>query len=229
MKIAVLFRGPLRPSAADTRRYVSNFMQNFERLGILPTTYLATWCPSTVDADVSALIEQDMDNVIALSMPTDDFIGPDVCEAIVPSGHRGRSMFYQHFMSKMAIDLITSREEYDIIVHTRTDLRIEFGNMFPRWFALDRREQYQTMHTRDPFFPEAHVNDQFAIAPPAMMQQAWDYKTLQNLRTKIIQVAAAGGKAEDVLQHLLDEAGITAVPGPVVTYALDAQRHHAGR
>lgn len=218
--IAVFFRGPIRPSVEAVTRNIVNLVGNLRDMGFLPFTYLMTW--ADVDAnDLSALLAAAPIDAIMTVRPfsnveLEQITGPQR----FPLGGSPVNALRQYYMSAEAIRFISSDWRYRHIVHSRTDLAVKLAGPADQWF----NDHYCTIHSqlshwgRPP--EESFINDQFAVAPRHLMRAAWDYGTVENLAEMI----GAAVKAEDVLQAMLDRAGIVPAVSPVEEWALDPNR-----
>ncbi|WP_430256560.1 hypothetical protein [Neorhizobium sp. DAR64872/K0K18] len=212
--VAVLFRGPLRPNALSTLSHIGALREHLITLGLAPVTYLATWKPNDPH-ELNIIMQAGLvDNLIALDPYPDEAMPQETLDA-----RQGtmRNAFRQFYLSHCALSVIAKDPRHAYIVHSRTDLDIEMRSRAD-WF----NGRYCTPHVRTSL-EGTFVNDQFAVAPPAMMAKAWDYGTIENLSAMI----ARASKPEDVLQYILDDANITAVETPFVKCLLNSARHSA--
>ena len=227
VKIAVLFRGPVRPTVSSTAQRVREFMAQFDGVENAEiTTYLATW-RTWRDQQATDLLSQDLfDNVIMQTEPTDAQIARATALKTLPNGADIRPVFNMYYQSKTALDLIYLADNYDWIVHTRTDLVMQLGTHIPVWFD---QGAYTAPHVPGVLAPHApHIApedlwicDQFGIAPAAMMYAAWNYGSIRDLGQRI----EAADKPEAVLQTLMTERNIPVKAPPYVTWQLDPQRN----
>ena len=226
-KIAVLFRGPVRPTVASTAQRVREFMAQFEGVQNADvTTYLATW-RSWKDQRATELLSQDLfDNVIMQTEPTEEQIARATALETLPNGADIRPVFNMYYQSKTALDLIYMADSYDWIVHTRTDLVMQLGPHIPQWFD---QGAYTAPHVPGVMAPHApHIApedlwicDQFGIAPADMMHAAWNYGSIRDLGQRI----EAADKPEAVLQTVMTERNIPWRAPPYVAWQLDPQRN----
>jgi hypothetical protein len=215
LKIAILFRGPVRPSIQSTIDRYKEVMAQFAGVQNAEiTTYLATW-RSYKHLNATDLIALNLfDNVIMQTPPTDETIQRCTKLHRVPSSSPIRSVFTQFYQSKTALDLIVNADRYDFIVHTRTDLQLILGQHLPQWFD---QNFYVTQHV----FPNEWTNDQAGIAPTEMMYKAWNYETIENLGRMI----EACEKPEDVLQMMIEKNKIPIRTAPYLMWNLDPMRN----
>ena len=213
MKIAVLFRGPLRPNIESVLEKVNYFMMHFNGSNAEVHTYLATWRYYN-SQKASDLIGLDMfDNVIMQTQPTDEQAQARTGMSYMKNGTAIGNVYRMYYQSKTALDLINSHDYYDYIIHTRTDL----------YMALDQPELWfnPTYYAAPHVHPQPWMCDQFGIANAEMMHRAWDYGTQDNLN-RMLQNASI---PENVLQTMMDEAGITAKAAPYRLWQLDDNRN----
>ena len=221
MKIAVLFRGPLRPNIKSVTDRVNEFLWQFHKRGIRLHTYLATW-RNYRDQKASNLLAMDLfDNVIMQTQPTLEWINSN-CTPITQIKNTApvEHAFWMYYQSKLAIDLIHAADKYDYIIHTRTDMRMTIDSKMQEWFVPDT---YVAVHThREPFTTDkdAWMNDQFGIAPAHIMQQAWDYGDMKNLGRLLEQADIP----DRVLQRMIDSKGIKFKSAPYDEWILDPTR-----
>ncbi len=214
MKIAVLFRGPVRPQPHFVVERCREFMSQFANVDAEIHTYLATWRTwrTYKASDIMAL--DLFDNVIMQTAPNDTH--RERCTALkkLQNGADIEPVFNMYYQSKTALDLIMNADQYDYIVHTRTDLQMLFGPHLPQWFDPN---YYVTVHAK----PRPWTCDQMGIAPAKMMQAAWDYKTIENLG-KMIEAA---DKPEAVLETMIEAANIPVRTAAYQIWQLDPRRN----
>jgi hypothetical protein len=227
VKIAVLFRGPVRPGVGDVVQRCSEFMQQFQSVtNATVCTYLATW-RNWKQQRASDLMAMDLfDNVIMQTEPTDEQIQRATTIKNLPNGAEIRPVFNMYYQSKTAMELIQQADDYDFIVHSRTDIVMQFGQFLPDWFSSTA---YSAPHVHGVLAPHApHVPaeeqwmcDQFGIARADMMRAAWDYGTIQDLGRRI----EAADIPERVLQTMIDERNIPVLAPKYVAWQLDPRRN----
>lgn len=214
MKIAILFRGPVRPMPANVIERYNEFMAHFRGLDIEISTYLATW-RSWKNYKASELMSLDLfDNVIMQTAPTEAHRLRCTKLTKLPNGADIEPVFNMYYQSKTALDLIVQADTYNYIVHTRTDMKMIMSDDLNQWF--------------DPNFyvaPHVHPNpwmcDQYGVAPGAIMHNAWNYGDISNLG-KLIESA---DKPEAVLQTMIDQKGIQIRTAPYKLWQLDPLRN----
>ena len=215
MKIAVLFRGPLRPNPASVEQKLRWFMQQFNGAQAEIHTYLATW-RNWHHHKASDLMNLDLfDNVLMQTEPNAEQAKRCTQLRELRNGSVIQNVFNMYYQSKTAIDFICDANDYDYIVHTRTDLYMALGDV-GKWFDPG---YYVAPHVH----PNPWMCDQFGVAPAAMMQKAWDYGTLDNLN-RLFEAAAI---PESVLQTMIDEAGIPVRTEQYAHWELDSMRSTA--
>jgi hypothetical protein len=166
-KVAVLFRGPVRPNAATVAVNTALLIDELRFNGFNVSSYLATWSDYNSD-EVNKLLSRGLyDNVILQKMPTKEHIKKYVTRdtyGIYPISN----VYNMYYQSETAIDFIIQSDNYDYIVHSRTDLRIRFGKQIHDWFS----QQYYVMSTNN----TPWICDWIGIATPEIMQKAWNFK-----------------------------------------------------
>ena len=227
VKIAVLFRGPVRPTVHSTVARCSEFiaqMSNIQNATV--TTYLATWRGWKNNTAAELLATDMFDNVIMQTEPTDAQIERATKIKNLPNGAEIRPVFNMYYQSKTALDLIYQADDYHFIVHTRTDIAMHMGQHLPDWFDTNA---YTAPHVPGVLAPHApHVPaeeqwmcDQFGIAPAGMMHAAWNYGSIAELGQRI----EAADKPEAVLQTMMTTRNIPAKAPSYVQWQLDPQRN----
>jgi hypothetical protein len=215
VKVAVLFRGPVRPDIASVSTRCNEFMSQFANVqNVEFTTYLATW-RKWRDHSATDLIHLDQfDNVIMQAEPTDAQIARATGIATLPNGAEIRPVFNMYYQSKTALDVIHAADDYDYIVHSRTDMRMIMGETMAEWFD---NAAYTAPHVH----PHPWMCDQFGIAPAAMMYAAWNYGSIAQLGKDI----EAADIPERVLQNRIDALGIPVKAPKYALWDLDPRRN----
>lgn len=215
VKIAVLFRGPVRPDIPSVVARCSELMTQFQYIqNVEFTTYLATW-RTWKNVNATDLIGMNLfDNVLMQTQMGDQQIELFTKLKNLPGGHTIRSVWNQYQQSKIALDTIMSTDRYDFIVHSRTDIVMQFGPHLQQWFDFGA---YTAPHvTGAPW-----MCDQFGIAPAPMMHAAWDYGSLENLGQMMDQVDIA----ERILELMLAKSNIPVKAVPYTAWQLDPNRN----
>ena len=215
MKIAILFRGPIRPTPATAFERYLEFMSHFTNSDIEVHTYLATW-RMWKNYKACDLISLNLfDNVIMQTAPTEAHRLRCTKLVKLPNGADIEPVFNMYYQSKTALDLIVNSDNYDYIIHTRPDMKILIEGYLDQWFDPNF---YVAPHVH----PKPWMNDQFGIAPSVMMHKAWDYGDIGNLG-KLIEQA---DKPEAVLQTMIDQKGIPVKAGQYKIWQLDPRRNN---
>lgn len=133
MKIAVIFRGPLRPTPNKVFEQSKRLLDQLKDAGHEVHSYMFTWTKFN-EFSISDLDLELYDNVCAQREPTEDHIRKYITRthweglhATVPNTYK---MYYQ---IKTAIELIIGADDYDRIVHSRTDIFVDFGEFLDDW------------------------------------------------------------------------------------------------
>lgn len=216
IKVAVLFRGPVRPNLQSVVTRCGEFMQQFSGAqNVEFHTYLATW-RYWRQQKASDLINLDLfNNVIMQEAPTEAHRLRCTKLTKLPNGADIEPVYNMYYQSKTALDLIVRSDTYSYIIHNRTDLQMLFGQHINDWFDPN---YYVAPHVH----PHPWMCDQFGIAPGAMMHRAWDYGEIDELGRLI----EAADKPEAVLQTMIDRAGIPVRTAQYQSWALDPARNN---
>ena len=210
VEVAILFRGPIRPSADAVAARITRFLESISRMEMTASTYLATWQTDGVDELIELRRSAKIDNLLVMKPLSDDEILKLAPVEFMRNGVRAQNVFRQYYLSKIALDVISSDPRFEYVIHTRTDIDVDLGPHLETWFDP---ELYCTVHT-------SFINDQFAVAPAHLMQAAWDYGSINNL-TQLMEKA---GIPEDVLQLIVDNANIKVVQRNLAYISLDPLR-----
>lgn len=211
----MLFRGPIRPNPSSVAQKVQHFMQHFNGANAEIHTYLATW-RNWHHHNATDLIAANMfDNVMMQTEPTMDQIRRCTDLEYLKNGSHISTVFKMYYQSKIALDWIKSCDDYDFIVHTRTDLYMVMDPI-QEWFD---HSHYVAPHIH----PDPWMCDQFGVAPAPLMYAAWDYGTFDNLAKMI----GDANIPETVLEFMMDRAGIRRKKGPYAVWQLDPMRNSA--
>ena len=201
MKIAVLFRGPVRPTAETA---VNNIKLLTDCLsGYDVTTYLWAWnteMARKVNCDINILDQEPSQDEIARVVNTTNY-----------------NCFKQYWVMKRAIKFINSHRKYDFIIQSRTDTKIVFDKSeLPNWFD---EKHYVTIHYHGQ--RASYVNDQIGVASVLTMYDAWNYKTFDILN-EFMQKAR---QPEDVLDNIIVMYNVKLKIGRLKVWELDERRH----
>jgi hypothetical protein len=212
--VAVLFRGAIRPNPVSVANNMEILLDSIRQMGLIPITYLATW---TSPKKITSLLDRGIvDNIVALREFSDEEIFDAIKVKNLGNGVSSANVFRQFYMARQAIGVISADCRHDYIVHSRTDMEIRIDVDRDIWFT----ENYCTIHTRE-CAPGSFVNDQFGVAPSAIMRSVWDYQSLDRLSSMI----SLADKPEDVLQAMIDDVGVRPVRCPCTVLSLDPRRH----
>lgn len=226
VKIAVLFRGPVRPNPNAVVHRVQEFLSQFANANVEIHTYLATW-RYWKQYKASDLLNLDLfDNVIMQTEPTDAQRHRWIQQEKLPKGADVRPVWNMYYQSKTALDIIMNSDSYQYIVHSRTDMQMIMNEHIPEWFDPN---YYVAPHVPGVFAPHApHIPaedlwmcDQFGVASAKHMHAAWNYGDLENLGRMI----AAADIPERVLERMIAAAGIAVRTAPSKVWLLDPARN----
>ncbi len=170
-KIAIFFRGSLRGDINTTIEYIKNSLDELSSKHTVHS-YLLTW-GTTFDDNVKTLLNAiEFDNVILQTAPSDEQIRRFVKRADFGC-YPVSNVYRMYYQTKTALDVIINAHDYDYIVHSRTDVKITFGEHLNDWFVTDH---YNTPPSGAPW-----LCDWVGVATPTIMYKAWNYDTLEQL------------------------------------------------
>jgi len=197
-------------------RRIDNLRGEFAAAGIEARVFLATWNQPFNGIDEIVFRDRFTD-VLMVTPPTEDEVVEMLGQTTLADTRFGvRNTFYQYFLARMALNAVNLTGDYDFIVHTRSDLNIALGPFLEDW--LSRPDLYTTIHCREG--DQAFVNDQFSIAGPQVMLNAWSYRSLEDLR----ELFSTAVIPEDILQSMLTRSGIEARQVQITQWELDPVR-----
>lgn len=219
MKIAILMRGPLRPTVASGLLRAQALAQEVIDNGHEPTVFFASWSQPG-----GAAAREVMDSALGLNTlfveAPDDADILRYCNGldVLPGGRKTKNVFLQYYLARLGVRLIHDIGKFDFIIHSRPDMDVRMGIHFPEWVSA---ELYSTIH--HPVTGFTFINDQFAVATPKVMLAAWDYGDAKNLGSMIQKCFIP----EEVLQQMFDVAGLSAKVPPLEIWQLDAARNQS--
>jgi hypothetical protein len=209
-KVAVLFRGPLRPTPYDVAIHTSLLINELKSFGYDVTSYLVTW-PEYKDYNALELLTMKLyDNVFLQQVPIRQL------ERYVKKKNYGiypvSNVFNMYYQSKVAIDLIIASDTYDYIIHSRTDLRVKFGKHIQDWFDP---EYYVSPIPDTPW-----ICDWIGVATPDIMQKTWNYVSHEQLG-KLVDNSEI---PESILMSIIEKHNIKVKTNEVEEIWLDPLR-----
>lgn len=209
-KIAILFRGPLRPSPYTVAVHTSLLINELKSYGYDVTSYLVTW-PEYEDYNALELMNMRLyDNVLMQQVPTKQL------ERHVKRKSYGiypiSNVFNMYYQSKIAIDLIIASDTYDYIIHSRTDLRVKFGKHMQDWFDP---KCYVSPKPNTPW-----ICDWIGVATPDIMQKAWNYVS----HSQLGRLVDNSEVPEQILTSIMENYNITVKTTEVEEIWLDPDR-----
>jgi hypothetical protein len=214
LKIAVLFRGPIRPNSQSVVERYGEFMSHFRNLDGEVTTYLATW-RKWKNTKASEVMSLDLfDNVIMQEEPTIEHIKRCTKLKKLPNGADIKPVYNMYYQSKTALDLIVQADTYNFIVHTRTDMKMVMCDDLNHWFD-------QNYYVAPHIIGNPWQCDQFGIATGEMMHKAWNYGDISNLG-RMLELA---DKPENVLEQMIIANNIPVKASPYKLWELDSKRN----
>ena len=212
-KIAILFRGPIRPDVDTCIFNLNKLKESF--IGYNITTFVVAW---ENESSIEFQKRNIADHCLLLPMPTEEQIALDLKLDTSNDLHMkrflvfGRNMYRQFISTHALLNLMNSKENYDWAVITRLDIKIKIN---PSLYKNDNA--YTAADVQK--FP---INDQFGIGRPSIVQKAWDYENMDNMANLI----KTNGNPEEVLQMQMKQREVTYKDANVIEYVLDAKRHN---
>jgi hypothetical protein len=216
MKIALLFRGPLRPNPSRVLENTSHTIKELTDAGHEVHTFLATW-PSYNGYNAQEIIDQKVfDHYIIQQEPSNEYIEQFIHRRSFEGCHSTiYNVFKMYIQSKHAIETIINTDTYDRIVHSRTDNIIKFGQYLNTWL-----EKSESNYVRKRCDAAWWINDTIGMANPSNMQKAWNWNNVEDLGSRIDKVRLP----EEVLMGLMSDAGVSHVPEDTEQMILDPTR-----
>ena len=134
--------------------------------------YLATW-GTTHDPKINVLLAAiKFENVILQTAPALEQIQRFVKKPAMGC-YPISNLYRMYYQTKTALDVITSAYNYDYIIHSRTDVKVTFGEHISNWLV---KGQYTSPPSGAPW-----LCDWVGVAESKIMKDAWDYGTLERL------------------------------------------------
>lgn len=210
MKIAILFRGPLRPDIKTVSENIRNIKKSFSKYEL--DTFLFCW----QDPQVGELVQSGLvDHVIQLKEPSTEFCAERLkarCTKPWALFDRNYKMFWSQ---KLSLEIIRGMEiEYDWIITTRPDLSMEIADP-----ELWLNKWHYTMPI--PKWVNTGFTDQFGIADMLTMYDTWNYNNLETLN-KFYEESIG---PEDCLRLMMESKKIK-VKMINADYILNPKRHY---
>ena len=206
-KIAIIFRGPIRPDVESVAKNIRLLKENFSKFDV--DTYLITWNNIGVS---NFITNEGIDNLLIIKEPSKEFISQKLTTRTKENSLFDRN--YKAFWSvRTGIKLVLDTKiNYDWIVLTRTDLAVHIEDI-EKWLSGDD----YVMPTQENYI----INDQFGIAKPMIMDKAWDYIDLPNLN----KLYGQSVNPEDCLKKIMEMNGVNTKKISADFYSLDIKRH----
>lgn len=213
MKIAVLFRGPLRPNPMKCMEYMDTCLDQFRATGHEIVTYLVTWRNFKEHRAAELLALDKFDNVIMLTEPSKEQIARCTTRPRYDY-YETYCVYYMYYQNKTAWDIICNADQYDYVVNGRTDLWVDFGPHLNEWFDPD---YYVSPENNAPW-----INDWIGVATPENMQKSWNFGNYQTLGHLIDNTNVS----EHILMTIQDHHGVKRRTAPLINKLLDPDRHN---
>lgn len=213
MKIACLFRGPLRPNPERVAGYSDKLLRELRDAGHEVDAYLATWL-TYKEYHFSQIVPYDLyGNYIVQPEPPEEIIRRYVKRKPWYGYYGPDCVFKMYYQTKCALDIIVNTNVYDRIIHSRTDLNVVFGRYLNDWLEC---QDYASPRTR-----EQYINDQLGIATPDIMYKSWNYDTLQQLGVLMDKAHIP----ENIVMQMQSNYGIRYVQFDAEEFNLDPDRN----
>lgn len=216
MKLAVLFRGPIRPTYEACKENIDTFLNELRDNGNDVTTFCVTWnkvnLDSTPISDIKKMIDE-MDHAIACPEPHPDFYLP-----MVPANSRRTlhiNAYKVFWQGKIGTQYIKDTNiPFDYVIVTRFDVQIKLGETHDAWFTPDHYVM------QEKYFRE-NGNDQFGIGTVENCVKAWKYGAVESLR----EFYTNADTVEHCLFRIAEANGVKTRPQNSEFYELDPRRH----
>ena len=174
MKIALLFRWPVRPDVETVVTNLNLLKKSFQEYDL--ETYLLTWNDELWQSIVKKNI---FDNYFIFNEPKIEFIDTKINTRIKWQENLYDRHFKMFWSQKLFLDIIeNSWRKYDFIIVSRPDLKIEITDA-KKWLKKDTFNVPLLPNIdKDELFKkhgEIIVTDQFSIATQENMYKAWNF------------------------------------------------------
>jgi len=233
MKIAVLFRGLVRPSMDINTifEYRDGFLDFLKGYDV--DNYLYTW-----DTPEANRIKHGYQNTHIEPVPSEEFITKAINHPNVPPGNLNWHHNYKQFYTmKRATEWVANHGQYDYVFQTRVDVvfKIDNPDYLKEW--IEYPEWYTTIHTPERgvwneseqkyvdwpigFDGRMYLNDQVGGGSPEMMKKAWDYRGDDILKPMFHNSAFS----ERVLEKVMAMNGVNYRNARATFWGLNGDRH----
>jgi len=215
MKIAFLFRGPIRPSHLACLENIRMMLSNFQGYNNI-TTHLWTW--DSLEAKRLLKVFQFNSSCLypepTITEVENNLKKMNVSQRILEKRWATNS-YKQYFSMREAIKFVGT--DADFIVQTRSDAAIKLAEI-SKW--LDSTN-YVTSHTKAS--SGRFTNDQMGVAPPCLMAKAWEYNNIETLGKFFNN---SSGPSEEVLDQIMEMNKVPSKIAPIEYWKLNPNRHH---
>jgi hypothetical protein len=214
-KIAIIFCGPIRPDWQSVKANIDLLKKSFENFNV--TTYLCSWNDPTILSNIDVT---SIDNLILFKEPEKNFIASQVW-ARIKQGGASFERNYKAFWSRRQILEIVKNSDivFDWIVLSRTDLKIYIEEpktwLIKGCYSMPTQARHYKKEVVNP------VNDQFGIADPNTMYDAWNYKDM-NTYNRLYNMSV---NPEHTLKFIMEMNRVTIVDCTADHYDLNLARH----
>ncbi len=179
MKIALMVRGPIRPSAQSVSDLIIHYTEMLSGHDI--DVFLGTWNSDNLDEFLEIRKKETLPrvNLMSFNEPEKDYIDrelfPARCRTALryPNEVFPHNTYKQFWLNRELIKTIVTYKKYDHIVYSRTDMRVHIGDL-ESWLS---QEQVCVAAPSTGQYPD----DRFAIATPENMWKSFEFRDLGNL------------------------------------------------
>lgn len=218
MKIAVLFRGPIRPNPNAVMANSKLLVDQLKEAGHEVHSYLTTWTRHK-DYHVSDLDLKFYDNVLALQEPSESYIRQSIIKSHYENLHATIPNVYKmYYQIKSTLETVIDADDYDRIVNSRTDVQVEFGEHMKSW--IDPYAFVTPIPNRGGVLVDG-ICDWFNVAPPNIMYAAYNYGSKNDLSYLIDHAPTP----EDILLHMLQTRKVELYQPLIGKLELDPNRY----
>lgn len=218
-KVAIIFCGPIRPDWHSVKENIDLLKKSFENFNV--STYLCSWNDpkNLYNIDVTCI-----DNLILFKEPEKNFIASLVW-ARIKQGGASFERNYKAFWSRRQILEVVKKSDiaFDWIVLSRTDLKIYIEDpknwLLKGFYSMPTQARHYKKEVVNP------LNDQFGIADPDTMYDAWDYKDIDTYN-RLYNMSV---NPEHTLKFIMEMNGVTIVDFKADHYDLNLTRHKNDR
>lgn len=218
MKLACLVRGPIRPNSESVISNIKTLLASVDDKYPVDC-FLCTWEHDVTKAQAVIDRFENMRIIICKlensPYDKDEMGGSPDCWMF-----NKMNCYKQYVSSRYFIGEVSNYSDYDFIIHTRTDLRMKVS--IEQWLYKDSYVTISSAHSvNGNWNPHRITNDQFAIAQPSVMKDAWDYGSEEQLIRMINTVAYS----EMIIDNNIIKNCVRVRTAQPIMWELDKDRH----